>query len=146
MWRRRSYLPLIYSVHWVTSMSMEANLKQSHATTSIAVMNLQLLLIISFCCSLFPKLPVWPIVMRFLLFSSFVSHQICDQVVADSAKAWRNYIKEQLYKGGDKLFKYIAKEDKAFANVHFVDDKGTSMSPEAFPTTQSKKMQIPRSP
>ena len=40
-------------------------------------------------------------------------------------------------------FKYIAKEDKAFANVHFVDDKGTSMSPEAFLNTQSKKWQIP---
>ena len=37
----------------------------------------------------------------------------------------------------------MAKEDKAFANVQFVDDKSASMSPEAFLTTQSNKLQIP---
>ena len=78
-----------------------------------------------------------------LAFSSFITHRICDQVIADSAKAWRNYIKEQLYKGGGKLFKYIAKEDKAFANVHFIDEKGVSMPPETFLDKQNKKWQIP---
>ena len=55
-------------------------------------------------------------------FCSFIAHRLCDQVISEAAKAWRNYVKEQLYKGGGKLFKYIAKEDKAFANVHLVDD------------------------
>ena len=31
-----------------------------------------------------------------------------------SLKSFREYVREQLYKGGGRLFKYISREDKAF--------------------------------
>jgi len=76
-------------------------------------------------------------------FASYANQHICHLVVAESALAWRTHIREQLYKGGGSLFKYISKEDKLFANVELKDSDGSSMSPDSFLASQNDKWSVP---
>ena len=57
-------------------------------------------------------------------------------LVAESQKGWKAFVKEQLAKGGGELFKYVTKESKEFLNVSLEDLPGTSLDPNRLLNTE----------
>ena len=57
-------------------------------------------------------------------------------LVADALLEWRTFVKEQLAKGGGKLFAYIAQQNKEFLCVTLDDLPGKSLSPNRLLSTE----------
>lgn len=52
--------------------------------------------------------------------------------------SYNNFVKQELHKGGGKLFSIIAQEDKAFLNVNWASGGGPHITPEIFLDKQVK--------
>ena len=49
----------------------------------------------------------------------YVFNQLCMKELSEKKASWLKLVVEQLHKGGGTLFKYIAKDEKAFLSVSF---------------------------
>ena len=67
--------------------------------------------------------------------------QCSHALVAYWFKNFRDFVKQQLYLGGGKLFGIIAKSDKECLSVQMVDESDNVLEPKDFLELQANKLE-----